>query len=883
MISKCLLWAAIVIAFVPAASSQLSPFVLPWDDATPGVTHAGARLGFASTPLQPITIGADGHLYAGENRIRFLGCNLTFGACLPTHEQSEKIAARMAKFGINCVRFHHMDWNAYPGGLMLEGAADTRNLDSRSLDRLDYLISQLKAHGIYTNLNLLVSRQFKANDGLPAEIESMDWKTRHVVGFFDDAALELQKEYARKLLTHVNSYTGKAYTAEPAVAMVEINNENGLIHAWLGGEIDAMPDVFRAGLRQQWNAWLAVRYESTEALASAWGMVNEPTGAEMLANADFSNQLASWVLERHETAEASATVETHPVDGRNVLKIVVTNPSTASWHVQLNQPGLSLEDGQIYTLVFRAKANAPRSMSVSAMQAHDPWQAIGLSASVQLDTEYRDFQMTFFVDSTDANGRVNFGGMGASTGTFWLGDLSLRPGGNAGLGAGETLEAGTIPLLNRVSERTLTAKAKRDFMRFLWETENAYWQAMYRYLKDDLSVACPVLGTIVSTSTPNLMGALDIVDGHSYWKHPVFPNNPWDPVDWFVENESMVNRNGGTLSGLALQRVAGKPFTVTEYNHAAPNTYSSEAPLLLAAYAALQDWDGIFLFAYSHRTNDWDTRRIMSFFDIDQHPTKMANLVPAAMLFLRGDIAPARDRVDVSLPSETELDLLAERGSAWNLVNASHLGVPGEAALVNRLAMTISDGTGAGSLPSLPDVSGPVYASDTGELAWDLSRAGKGVVTVNTPRTKAVIGFVDGRGFNLGGVVITPGATLQDWCTIALTLMEGDSFNGAGKALLVLTGSAENTDMGWNEDHTSVGNQWGSSPSRVEVVSATVELPLPPGRVQVWSLDEQGQRKTQLSVSEHEEKALVIVEPSSGTLWYEVVLSNSNAQGIRLY
>jgi hypothetical protein len=72
MISKCLLWAAIVIAFIPAAFSQLSPFVLPWDDATPGVTHAGDRLGFASSPPQPITAGADGHLYAGENRIRFL-------------------------------------------------------------------------------------------------------------------------------------------------------------------------------------------------------------------------------------------------------------------------------------------------------------------------------------------------------------------------------------------------------------------------------------------------------------------------------------------------------------------------------------------------------------------------------------------------------------------------------------------------------------------------------------------------------------------------------------------------------------------------------------------------------------------------------------------
>jgi len=42
--------------------------------------------------------------------------------------------------------------------------------------------------------------------------------------------------------------------------------------------------------------------------------------------------------------------------------------------------------------------------------------------------------------------------------------------------------------------------------------------------------------------------------------------------------------------------------------------------VLLAAYGALQDWDAIYAFAYSHR-KDWDARRIPGFFDIDQHPT----------------------------------------------------------------------------------------------------------------------------------------------------------------------------------------------------------------------------------------------------------------------
>ena len=117
---------------------------------------------------------------------------------------------------------------------------------------------------------------------------------------------------------------------------------------------------------------------------------------------------------------------------------------------------------------------------------------------------------------------------------------------------------------------------------------------MRRYLKEDLEVKAPIVGTIVANSTPNLMARMDAVDTHSYWQHPRFPGRPWDSNNWTVKNVSMVNDKGGGVAGLALQRVAGKPHLCTEYNHSAQNTYSSEAPLLLAAVAALQDSDGLF-------------------------------------------------------------------------------------------------------------------------------------------------------------------------------------------------------------------------------------------------------------------------------------------------
>src|SRR5262249_35038707 len=151
--------------------------------------------------------------------------------------------------------------------------------------------------------------------------------------------------------------------------------------------------------------------------------------------------------------------------------------------------------------------------------------------------------------------------------TVWLSGVSLRPGGTTGIAEEERLETGTVRLFrhDRISERS--AEAQRDWLRFLWETEDAYWQAMRRHLKDELKVHGVVMGTIVGCSTPGLMAGLDAVDTHAYWQHPHFPRRQWDAEDWTVENRTMVNEPGGTLPGLALRRVLGKPHCVTEYNH----------------------------------------------------------------------------------------------------------------------------------------------------------------------------------------------------------------------------------------------------------------------------------------------------------------------------
>ena len=128
--------------------------------------------------------------------LRLLGVNFCFGANFPRHDDAVKVAARLAKFGVNAVRFHHMDMHKAPGGIF---AADGKTLDPDQLDRLDFLIARLKENGIYADLNLHVSR---THPGMPT------WEggpTYHKgVDNFIPEMIEWQHGYARGLLTHLN-------------------------------------------------------------------------------------------------------------------------------------------------------------------------------------------------------------------------------------------------------------------------------------------------------------------------------------------------------------------------------------------------------------------------------------------------------------------------------------------------------------------------------------------------------------------------------------------------------------------------------------------------------------------------------------------------------
>jgi hypothetical protein len=61
------------------SQAALFPFVLPWNDASPGITDWSGRLRGPAGRSGHIRAGGDGHLHAGAQRIRFCGVDIAFG------------------------------------------------------------------------------------------------------------------------------------------------------------------------------------------------------------------------------------------------------------------------------------------------------------------------------------------------------------------------------------------------------------------------------------------------------------------------------------------------------------------------------------------------------------------------------------------------------------------------------------------------------------------------------------------------------------------------------------------------------------------------------------------------------------------------------------
>jgi hypothetical protein len=263
-------------ALAPGQTAGSPPALAPYavDHRAGFAARSPVDLSFlldAPAGRQGFVHAAGGHLVTGDGRrIRLWGVNITDwspgSTQIPAKEDAPLWAATLARYGVNCVRLQFLDLPA-PRGLVAAGRNDTRALDPDQLDREDFFLAELEKRGIYIDFNLLVGRPFRAGDGV-ADADRIHEGAKGT-SLFDRTMIDLQKEYARQLLTHVNPYTKRSYADDPAVAIVEINNENAI---WLGYR--GPSPYYDRELDGIYNAWLAKNATAAE----TWSLRRE-TGA----------------------------------------------------------------------------------------------------------------------------------------------------------------------------------------------------------------------------------------------------------------------------------------------------------------------------------------------------------------------------------------------------------------------------------------------------------------------------------------------------------------------------------------------------------------------------------------------------------------------------
>ena len=391
----------------------------------------------------------------------------------------------------------------------------------------------------------------------------------------------------------------------------------------------------------------------------------------------------------------------------------------------------------------------------------------------------------------------------------------------------------------------MSGKAGSAVALFIADIEARMVARMKAFLRDE--IGCRALisnyncGTHYTPLQPVREALYDYVDDHFYVDHPQFLEKRWS-LPSRCGNENPLRTGCRTPCGVAFTRLANKPFTVSEFNFSAPGMFRGVGGILTGAMGALQDWSALWRFAYSHRLeNMLDGEGALGYFDVSCDPLAQASERASLCLFLRGDLAPATDKVAILLPSR-EVGVLKEAASrvapewswaAWKVqvgTRVAEHGAAGERAV--GCAEAYAKGA-ADAFCSLTNVAGA--------LVMDQAR---GAFTITTGRT--VGGFAETGSIRAGPLAVEITGTPA---TVWVSALDSAAVPESGRLLLTHLTDVQNTGVRYAERARKTLLSHGKLPYLVRAGQAEVTLALKkPEACTVYALSTNGRRVEKLPV-----------------------------------
>lgn len=431
---------------------------------------------------------------------------------------------------------------------------------------------------------------------------------------------------------------------------------------------------------------------------------------------------------------------------------------------------------------------------------------------------------------------------------------------NSGLLKWENLEAKniTIPFMNEATktDQVLTSARMEDTYHFLYDLQADYYRQMNN-LFNQLGVKALVVGSnhwTAQLSDILLNAEQDFLDRHIYWAHP---SREYNYMKGQIINSSAMVKSpfGGSIGGLAMRRVFGKPFTVSEWHNCLPNPYRAEGPVLMAAYSCFQDWHPM-QYAYSDG-NMAELPDMINSFDVLYDPAH-TNLYPAAaLLFQRHDVQEATIGYYENIPNSAVFDPNYEINFLPELALSGKYGLKFEALNPSNVE------SGLRPQSSVTNQERTHFVSVTGEIEWDTQ---KGKVTIDTDRSQAFIGFNDGRKYQLSDV----GFDIQtEFAVIVVNSLTNQAIAESNHLLVSTSAGARWTDTEFSSDGDRI-LETGRAPFMVQPVEGTISIKSKKPII-VYPINNEGKRLLQIPVQKVHGEYNFSIKGEYRAMHYEVV------------
>ena len=439
-----------------------------------------------------------------------------------------------------------------------------------------------------------------------------------------------------------------------------------------------------------------------------------------------------------------------------------------------------------------------------------------------------------------------------------------------------------LPDVRRVDAARPRSARETAVLQFLADAEREFSRRVTRFLREKMK--CCALTTNMNcgwhTSALQVLRATeyDYVDDHFYVDHPEFLG-----ADWRMPSRcSNVNPLNGPDRGVpqdVICRVFGKPFTITEYNYSAPGRFRGLGGMAAAALASLQDWDGLWRFAWTHGEPGLRMVKPMNYFDLCGDPLACASERAAVCLFLREDVCRLERKCALVLPASKVL--------ACTEALPDH-SLPGLSPIAWLWQVGCSMSASAPENVRLVGAFPDVYTKSSAELKQNLKdvKAGptavvvdseRGSLVLNTPRTAG--GFAEGGELVAGALV----AHLSGGpATIWVSSIDGKPIAESLRLLVVHLTDVQNTDVTYADESKRVLLAWGKLPHLMRCGRSEVSVGVRAGVWKVYALGTSGRRRGEVPCRLSEGRLSFVADVArdreNATLFYELVRQELETQ-----